>query len=141
VEPQAAARRVRVGFVSSPQAVARADRDKVRQVALNLVVNAIKFTPEGGEVAVECQAESDRVSLSVRDTGIGIPSEHLERIFEPFVQGDRAPNRAAEGVGLGLAISRELARGMGGEVTVASAPGEGSVFTLTLPRADEDWTA
>jgi signal transduction histidine kinase len=137
VETQAAARKVRLGFAATgPGIRAMADRDKVRQVALNLVVNAIKFTPEGGEVAVECMAEADRVRLQVRDTGIGIPTEQLERIFEPFVQGERAPDRAAEGVGLGLAISRELARGMGGEVTVASAPGAGSTFTLILPRAN-----
>jgi signal transduction histidine kinase len=136
VEPQAAARRVRVGFAAGgPEVRARADRDKVRQVALNLVVNAIKFTPAGGEVAVECAADEERVRLQVSDTGIGIPPEQFEQIFEPFVQGERAPDRASEGVGLGLAISRELARGMGGEVTVASAPGRGSVFTLILPRA------
>jgi signal transduction histidine kinase len=112
----------------------RADRDKLRQVLLNLVSNAVKFTPEGGRIVMECASNADAVELRVRDTGIGIPEERFRSIFEPFVQAGRALNRTHEGVGLGLAISRDLARAMGGDVTVESEVGRGSVFTVTLPR-------
>ena len=111
-----------------------ADRDKLRQILLNLVSNAIKFTPEGGKILVECEAREEVVQIRVRDTGVGIPEDRFRSIFEPFVQAGRALNRPDEGVGLGLAISRDLARGMGGDVTVESAVGRGSVFTVSLPR-------
>ncbi|MDQ3949755.1 MAG: HAMP domain-containing histidine kinase, partial [Gemmatimonadota bacterium] len=113
----------------------RADPDKLQQVVLNVVTNAIKFTPAGGSIAIECDATDDDVHVRVRDTGVGIPAERLPFIFEPFVQGDRALNRPHEGVGLGLAISRDLARGMGGDLTVESVVGGGSVFTISLPRS------
>jgi signal transduction histidine kinase len=119
-----------------PGLAVRGDRDRVRQVVLNLLANAIKYTPAGGSVTLRCQADEDRVRIQVRDTGTGIRAERLPHIFEPFVQGERALNRPDEGVGLGLAISRELARGMGGELAVESEPGRGSTFTLILPRAD-----
>lgn len=112
----------------------RADRDKLRQILLNLVSNAVKFTAEGGRIIVECATAGDGVALRVSDTGIGIPRERLRSIFEPFVQAGRALNRTHEGVGLGLAISRDLARAMGGDVSVESEAGRGSVFTVTLPR-------
>ena len=115
--------------------VARADAEKLRQVLLNLVSNAIKFTERGGRVEVACAAAGDRVAVRVRDTGIGIPADQLERIFEPFVQVHATLTRTHEGTGLGLAISRDLARGMGGDLTAESTPGVGSVFTLTLPAA------
>jgi signal transduction histidine kinase len=117
-----------------PALVARADPDKLQQVVLNVLANAIKFTPAGGTIAIECDATDDRVYVRVRDTGVGIPADRLPFIFEPFVQGDRALNRPHDGVGLGLAISRDLARGMDGDLTVESAVGEGSVFTIVLPR-------
>jgi signal transduction histidine kinase len=101
---------------------------------LNVVANAIKFTPAGGTIAIDCDAAADRVYIRVRDTGVGIPPERVQFVFEPFVQGDRALNRPHEGVGLGLAISRDLARGMGGDLTVESTVGAGSVFTIALPR-------
>jgi signal transduction histidine kinase len=113
----------------------RADRDKVRQVLVNLVSNAVKFTPEGGQITVECERLGKMVAIRARDTGIGIPEDRLRSIFEPFVQAGRSLNRTHEGVGLGLAISRDLARGMGGDVTVESEVGRGSVFTVTLPAA------
>jgi signal transduction histidine kinase len=88
-------------------------------------------------VSVTCCAgeQAGTVSVCVADTGVGIASVLQEKIFEPFVQVDRRLNRPMEGTGLGLAISRELARGMGGELTVESRPGDGSTFTLSLPRA------
>jgi signal transduction histidine kinase len=112
----------------------------LQQILLNLISNAIKFTPNGGEIRVDCVDCSDdgrgaRVQIDVRDTGPGIPADKLERIFEPFVQLDSKHTRAHEGAGLGLAISRDLARAMGGDLTVRSGLGVGTTFSLTLPRA------
>ena len=113
----------------------RADPEKLRQILVNLLSNAVKFTDRGGRIALHCEARPGQVALRVRDTGIGIPADKLEAIFEPFVQVRADLTRTAEGTGLGLAISRDLARGMGGELTVESAEGAGSTFTVTLPRA------
>ncbi|MDF1504537.1 ATP-binding protein [Roseisolibacter sp. H3M3-2] len=111
-----------------------ADRDRVTQILLNLLANAVKFTRTGGAVTLACAPRGDRVALTVRDTGIGIPAEKHERIFEPFVQVEAGLTRTHDGTGLGLAISRSLARAMGGELTVASVEGAGAAFELTLPR-------
>jgi signal transduction histidine kinase len=136
VAPQVANRRLTFRCDSCDAAiVAAADRDKVRQVVLNLLANAVKFTPEGGTVSLSCEADGNTVRVHVRDTGPGIDAEQLPVIFEPFVQGHRALNRPNEGVGLGLAISRDLARGMGGDVSVTTQMGAGSTFTLHLPRS------
>lgn len=118
--------------------VVNADRDKVQQIVLNLLTNAIKFTPPGGHINVYAAAQPDApecASIQVRDTGCGIPASKLENIFEPFVQLAARPTSGQDGLGLGLAISRDLARGMGGDLRAASSLGEGSTFTLTLPRA------
>ncbi|MGI8545764.1 MAG: ATP-binding protein [Gemmatimonadaceae bacterium] len=112
--------------------MALADRDKLQQIVLNLLSNAVKFTPEGGSVTVGCAADGDLVQVRVHDTGIGIPAEKLVNIFEPFVQVERKLSQPAAGVGLGLAISRDLAVGMGGDLRVESTSA-GSTFTLTLP--------
>jgi PAS domain S-box len=109
------------------------DQAKVEQVLINLIANAVKFTDEG-RIHVACQVDDDTVGIEVRDTGRGIRPELLEKIFEPFEQGDRSLTRTAEGAGLGLSISRQLGRAMGGDITVESALGKGSVFKLTLPR-------
>ena len=101
----------------------------------------MKFTPEGGRLRLEAAAPSGApgtIRITVSDTGVGIPPSKLETIFEPFEQVDSSHTRVAEGSGLGLAISRELARGMGGELEARSVVGEGSDFTLTLPRAPGD---
>lgn len=113
----------------------RADPEKLQQIVLNLITNAVKFTDAGGRIALGCRAGRDTGAITVTDTGEGIVPDQLEHIFEPFVQGDSRLARKHEGVGLGLAISRDLARGMGGDLTVTSTPGEGSTFTLRLPRA------
>jgi PAS domain S-box-containing protein len=114
------------------------DQERVQQILLNLLTNAIKFTAPGGRITVEAGLSLERpamICVHVRDTGIGIPAAKLESIFEPFVQlGARRPGEQ-DGVGLGLAISRDLARGMRGDLTVASTVGEGTTFTLSLPRA------
>ena len=116
-----------------PALAARADPEKLRQILLNLLTNAIKFTEAGGEIGVSCEAREAVVAIAVRDTGIGIQADKLASVFEPFVQVDARFTRTREGVGLGLAISRDLARGMGGDLTAESEPGVGSTFTLTLP--------
>jgi len=112
-----------------------ADVDRTRQILLNLFANALKFTASGGTITPGVRVEPDVVMISVRDTGIGVPAEQLDRIFEPFVQARRSLDSRDHGFGLGLAISRQLARAMGGDVTVRSEVGRGSTFTLTLPRA------
>jgi len=122
-------------LVCSPAPIVRADREKVQQILLNLLNNASKFTMAGGRVSLRCETADDAVFVRVADTGIGIPQEKLDVIFEPFVQVDTNYTRTKEGIGLGLAISRDLARGMGGDLTVESSAGQGSVFTLALPRA------
>ncbi|MDF1505083.1 ATP-binding protein [Roseisolibacter sp. H3M3-2] len=117
--------------------VVRADAERLEQVLTNLLTNAVKFTDAGGRIEVSCDADGGATAaVRVRDSGRGIPADRLAHIFEPFVQVDRHLTRdSQQGVGLGLAISRELARAMGGELTVESAPGVGSTFTLVLPRA------
>ena len=118
--------------------VVRADREKVRQIVVNLVTNACKFTPRGGAIRVACVCTERSVEMRVSDTGPGIPAPKLDAIFEPFVQLDNGLTRSTAGTGLGLAISRELARAMGGDLAVSSTLGQGSTFTLTLPRGDVD---
>ena len=112
-----------------------ADRRHLDQVLLNLVSNAVKFTQAGGRLSISTRPGRDAVQLLVADDGIGIPPEHLESIFEEFTQVDSGMGRSREGTGLGLPLSRRLARGMGGDITVSSLPGVGSTFTLTLPAA------
>ncbi len=116
--------------------VVRGDEDKARQILLNLLTNALKFTERGGSVDVTCDASDGYVSISVRDSGVGISADHQTVIFDPFIQVNPSLTRANDGVGLGLAISRELARAMGGDITVESAVGAGATFRLTLPRVE-----
>jgi PAS domain S-box-containing protein len=148
VAPQAAARGITLGVERPVDAayVALADRERATQVLLNLVANAVKFTPAGGHVTLAVSFTSiaareegapagPAVQVAVRDTGPGIAPAELERVFEPFVQLDTGPARAAGGTGLGLAIARDLARAMHGDVLATSDVGRGSTFTLVLLRA------
>jgi len=116
-------------------AVGLADEDKLRQVLVNLLDNAIKYSPDGGEVVVELEGGNGRVRLAVRDRGLGIPPGEHERIFEKFYRLDPALTRGVGGSGLGLFISRELVDRMGGSLTVRSQPGEGAAFVVDLPAA------
>lgn len=115
---------------------ARADPEKLQQIVLNLLSNAVKFTPRGGKVSVFCESEAGSAKVRVADTGIGIPADRLDAIFDPFVRVDYSLTRTTEGTGLGLAISRDMSRAMRGDLTVKSAVGVGSTFTVTLPLAD-----
>ena len=111
-----------------------ADRDRVQQILLNLLTNSLKFTDAGGKVTISVDIADETVQLDVADSGRGIPANDAERVFEPFVQLEPHLTRIAEqGAGLGLSISRDLARAMRGNLTLKSTPGGGSVFTLSLP--------
>jgi signal transduction histidine kinase len=114
-----------------------ADREKLIQILTNLLGNAAKFTPARGEVEMRLThgAHANEVMIVVRDSGPGIPDDKLELIFEPFVQLERSLTTPAEGAGLGLAISRDLARGMGGDLRAERTEGQGATLILTLQRA------
>ena len=151
VRPQAASAGV---DVDASQCVAvigelTGDERRVRQILLNLLANAVKFTRSAGRVTVRCDRFEGKapfspgplgswLCISVTDTGIGIEAEHLETIFEPFVQLDASHTRARGGTGLGLAISRRFARLMGGDIAVSSRIGQGTTFTLWLPAWERD---
>ena len=136
VEPQLARNRLEYDYrPCAGRVLVRADRARLQRVVINFLSNAAKFTAAGGRVTLECTREQDVVSICVRDTGRGIPPDKLERIFEPFVQLSQGYTRTAQGSGLGLTISRDLARRMGGDVSVRSEVGKGSVFTVTVPIA------
>jgi signal transduction histidine kinase len=136
IEPQARAKDITLERSVPADIVARADSEKVQQILVNLLTNAVKFTGENGTVCIEASAApDDRVVIRVSDDGIGIPEEMIDKVFEPFVQVDSSKSRSAEGTGLGLAISRDLARGMRGDLTVKSSLGNGSTFDLLLPQA------
>jgi PAS domain S-box-containing protein len=134
IGPRAAAKGLELHGPVGADAMVRADRGKVEQIVLNLLSNAIKFTNAGGHIALTITV-TDRVRLHVRDTGIGIPTEQLVRIFDPFVQIGRSLTSPHEGAGLGLSISRDLARAMQGDLDVESTEGAGATFTLSLPPA------
>ena len=145
VTPQMRAKGLGYSWSGAPRGLTvRADREKLQQILLNLLSNAVKFTDardgRPGRIEVSCAADGDddagSVLIKVRDTGEGIAPDKLDRVFEPFVQGDQRLTRTNQGVGLGLAISRELARGMSGELTAESVAGVGTTLTLVLPRGE-----
>jgi len=112
---------------------ARADPEKLRQILLNFLANAIKFTPEGGRVQVGAEPYEEFVRVWVSDTGIGIPSDMIAHVFEPFFQVEQGTTRRYPGIGLGLAIARDLANAMNGEVRIESTLGQGTTISLLLP--------
>jgi two-component system phosphate regulon sensor histidine kinase PhoR len=115
----------------------RADSERMAQVLMNLLHNAVKFSPSGGRVTVGAKAEAEDVIVSVRDEGVGVPEGELERIFERFYKVDRARVRGKGGTGLGLAIARHIVEGHGGHIRAESEEGSGSIFSFTIPRAKE----
>jgi signal transduction histidine kinase/DNA-binding response OmpR family regulator len=120
------------------ETVVAADAERFQQILLNLITNAIKFTGTGGNIGVACDSDAGVVRIRVKDSGVGVRLVDIDRVFEPFVQIDRHLTSAKQqGVGLGLSISRELARAMRGDLTLQSTEGVGSTFTLTLPIASE----
>lgn len=126
---------VRAADGSSDGAWAIGDRERVVQVLQNFIRNAIRFTPEGGIVVVRARRDGASTELSVADTGRGIAAEDLPHVFERFYRADASRSRTSGGAGLGLAIAKQLVQGMGGTVMAESQPGEGSVFTVSLPAA------
>ncbi len=139
VRPQISAKGIEFSYLShDPELIVRADREKTQQILLNLITNGAKYTSPGGRLTVLSESRNGTALISVTDTGPGIPDKMLTHIFEPFVQLDRRLNQPREGVGLGLTISRDLARAMGGDLLVDSTLGVGSTFTLLLPRRDAD---
>lgn len=133
VRPVASERGIELQLVPSTAVTLQADEDLLLQLLLNLLDNAIKYTPAGGQVAVGSNIGAGQVEVWVRDTGIGIASEHLPHLFDRFYRADKARGRAAGGAGLGLAISQWIAEVHGGSISVESAPGKGSTFTIRLP--------
>jgi two-component system phosphate regulon sensor histidine kinase PhoR len=122
--------RVDVG-ADTPMVIA--DRERIDQVLLNLMHNAVKFTPPGGEITLLAKTAGDAVRFEVRDTGVGVSAEDLPRIFERFFKADRA--RHSQGTGLGLAIAKHIVQAHGREIWVEPNPGGGTIFRFTLPVA------
>jgi two-component system phosphate regulon sensor histidine kinase PhoR len=116
-------------------AIVRGDRHWLRQLLWNLVENALRYTPAGGSVTLSLRCRPRVAEFTVTDTGIGIPPEHLPRIFERFYRVDPARSRQRGGTGLGLAVVKHVAEAHGGHVRVRSAPGSGTVVTVALPLA------
>jgi len=118
----------------SPLPDVEADPTRVEQVVTNLVENAIKFTPRGGQVALAGETGKDQVQLTIRDTGIGIPAEEMPRIFEKFYQVDPTQAGQVRGFGLGLFYARQFIQDHHGTMTIESLPGAGTTVAITLPR-------
>jgi signal transduction histidine kinase len=138
IAPLAVERRLefRIDAPTEPVAL-ETDVGKVRHILLNLLTNAVKFTDQG-EIVLTARVDNGDVCFEVRDTGIGIPPQHHERIFDPFWQVENKASRRVAGTGIGLSVARRLARLLGGDVTVSSKPGEGSTFTARVPRRMSD---
>jgi signal transduction histidine kinase len=135
VRPQLEAKELEFVYLGTDAIVrVTADEGKLKRIMLNLLTNAIKFTPRKGHITLDTRTDGSRIVITVHDTGVGIAINRIDSIFEPFVQipGQKAMN--PDGVGLGLAIGRRLARAMNGSLTATSAPGEGTSFELVLPR-------
>lgn len=137
LQPQAQASQITLILADTPHLPpVHADVDRTAQILVNLIGNAIRYTPDGGQVSIQAATTRTTVEIAVSDTGVGIPAEALPYIFERFYRVDYSRARSSGGSGIGLTISRHLAWAMHGELTVASdGPGQGSTFTLTLPPA------
>jgi signal transduction histidine kinase len=135
MEPLAAKKAIRLKAELAAAGQVQADAGKLRQMLLNIVSNAVKFTPEGGRVTIGAQRLADSVEISVSDTGIGIAESEFEHLFEEFRQIDSDVAREQHGTGLGLALTKRFVELHGGQIRLASVVGKGSVFTLSLPLA------
>jgi signal transduction histidine kinase len=113
----------------------RLDHGRFRQVLLNVLSNAVKYTPDGGSVTTDVRRSAGSVEIAVRDTGVGIAKADQARVFEDFTRIESGYARTQQGTGLGLALARRLVRLMGGDITLDSEPGRGSTFTITIPAA------
>jgi len=137
IQPQMAKKRLRYTRLTRDRSLSViADPEKLRQILLNLLSNAAKYTPEDGEVRIGAERRGTRMVFWVSDTGVGIPADQLVRVFEPFYQVDRGTTRTYPGIGLGLTITRDLARAMDGDVTVESVAGIGTTVKVILPAAE-----
>jgi len=116
------------------------DAEAVHQILTNLMDNSLKYTSDGGSITVDSESDGNMVKVTVRDTGVGIPSEEQSRLFERFYRVDKARSRELGGTGLGLAIVKHLSLSQGGDVSVKSEPGVGSEFSFTLPIEDQEHT-
>jgi heavy metal sensor kinase len=137
LQPLAEARGVRLRLDPEGPVRVAGDEGRLRQVFINLVDNAVKYTPAGGLVTVRVGQQDHAAVVTVADTGVGIPAEHLPHVFERFYRVDKARSRAEGGTGLGLSIARSIAQAHSGQIEMASTPGRGTVCTVTLPRAPE----
>jgi two-component system, OmpR family, sensor kinase len=135
LEPVAAAKKITLETNTQPEAKVRGDASWIERVILNLLDNAIKFTPDGGQVRVSVESENGEAVLRVRDTGIGIPPEALPHIFERFYRAEPSRSKQIEGVGLGLALVKWIVDRHRGRIQVESQPSKGSTFTVWLPQA------
>jgi heavy metal sensor kinase len=133
VRPVARQRHLELRVEHGPDVTLEADEDLLLQLLLNLLDNAVKYTPAGGQVTVGWNVDGRHIDLRIRDTGIGIASEHLPHVFDRFYRADKARSRAEGGAGLGLSICRWIAEAHGGSISVQSAPGKGTTFTVRLP--------
>ena len=131
--PLAEDKEITLTLATSPLPLLAGDRARLAQLLDNLVSNAIKFTPEGGRVDVRASSSRGNAILEVRDTGMGIPAEEQEHVFERFFRTTRATEQAIQGTGLGLAISKAIVHAHGGRITLASSDGEGATFRVTIP--------
>jgi heavy metal sensor kinase len=133
MRPLADAKAIQLSFRAGGMHIVRGDEGRLRQVFYNLLDNAIKYTPEGGTAEVTLDQRDGVVKVTLRDTGIGIPAEHLPHVFERFYRVDKARSRAEGGTGLGLSIAQSIAAAHGGRIDLASAPGQGTTCTVSLP--------
>ncbi|MFQ6136111.1 MAG: sensor histidine kinase, partial [Candidatus Hydrothermarchaeales archaeon] len=139
IEPQASAKRIEVKTsVQEALPKVRADFEELKQVFDNLLFNAIKFNKKGGKVTIKARAKGDFIEVSIADTGIGIPDEHLDKVFDWFYQVDSSARRAYGGTGMGLAIAKEIVEVHGGRMWVESELSKGSRFIFTLPVGGND---
>jgi two-component system sensor histidine kinase CiaH len=133
MQPLASDRKVALAIDASPGLEVEGDPDQLRRLVVILVDNALRYTPSGGRVTVDAHRSDGTAVVAVSDTGIGIPADALQHVFERFYRADEARNRASGGAGLGLSIAEQLVTAHGGRISAESAPGRGSTFTISLP--------